>query len=337
MTVTLATVTGTFPAGTASTAVRFTPSSPVNIDGAPELLGASPVKAQVVNGALKAADGTSALQLPVTSQGTPVGATGFWFWTVTNLPGIPPFSFFLTADSDLTDLVNSPASGPGSGVSSFNTRTGAVTPQSGDYSSFYDATGAAATAESNAQAFATSAVGTETTRALAAEALLAPLASPALTGNPTAPTQGAGNNSTRLATTAYADSSSSTAAAGKVNRSGDTMTGYVAPAVVALTDGSSVALNAALGNDFRWTLGASSHTLAAPSNPVNGQSITIAIKYSGSFTPLFNSVYDFGANGAPSWTATSGKTDYCGFRYDSALNGAAGAWAYMGSVLGLTS
>ena len=33
----------------------------------------------------------------------------------------------------------------------------------------------------------------------------APLASPALTGSPTAPTQTAGNNSTRLATTAYAD------------------------------------------------------------------------------------------------------------------------------------
>lgn len=36
-------------------------------------------------------------------------------------------------------------------------------------------------------------------------ALKAPLASPALTGNPTAPTQSAGNNSTRVATTAYAD------------------------------------------------------------------------------------------------------------------------------------
>lgn len=35
--------------------------------------------------------------------------------------------------------------------------------------------------------------------------LKAPLASPALTGNPTAPTQIAGNNSTRIATTAYAD------------------------------------------------------------------------------------------------------------------------------------
>lgn len=37
----------------------------------------------------------------------------------------------------------------------------------------------------------------------AAEALLAPKASPTFTGNPTAPTQAAGNNSTRLATTAF--------------------------------------------------------------------------------------------------------------------------------------
>ena len=34
-------------------------------------------------------------------------------------------------------------------------------------------------------------------------ALKAPLASPALTGNPTAPTQSAGNDSTRVATTAF--------------------------------------------------------------------------------------------------------------------------------------
>jgi hypothetical protein len=37
--------------------------------------------------------------------------------------------------------------------------------------------------------------------------LKAPLASPALTGNPTAPTQSAGDNSTKLATTAYVDNS----------------------------------------------------------------------------------------------------------------------------------
>lgn len=43
----------------------------------------------------------------------------------------------------------------------------------------------------------------ETTRAQAAEALLAPLASPAFTGSPTAPTQTTGDNSTKVATTAF--------------------------------------------------------------------------------------------------------------------------------------
>lgn len=42
----------------------------------------------------------------------------------------------------------------------------------------------------------------------------APLASPALTGNPTAPTQSAGNNSTRIATTAYADAAATAVASG---------------------------------------------------------------------------------------------------------------------------
>lgn len=43
------------------------------------------------------------------------------------------------------------------GVASFNSRTGAITPEAGDYSSFYDAAGAAATAQSNAESYAASA------------------------------------------------------------------------------------------------------------------------------------------------------------------------------------
>lgn len=46
--------------------------------------------------------------------------------------------------------------------------------------------------------------------------LKAPLASPALTGNPTAPTQTAGNNSTRVATTAYVDAAVVAGASGYV-------------------------------------------------------------------------------------------------------------------------
>src|SRR5271157_5118161 len=54
------------------------------------------------------------------------------------------------------------------------------------------------------------AIGSSATYALAdhvhpSDTARAPLASPAFTGNPTAPTQSAGNNSTRLATTAYLD------------------------------------------------------------------------------------------------------------------------------------
>lgn len=60
------------------------------------------------------------------------------------------------------------------------------------------------------------ALAAETARAEAAEALLAPLASPALTGAPTAPTVSAGDNSTKLATTAYADNSAAAAAGSKL-------------------------------------------------------------------------------------------------------------------------
>ena len=46
-------------------------------------------------------------------------------------------------------------------------------------------------------------IATETARATAAEALLAPKASPALTGTPTAPTAAPGTNTTQVATTAF--------------------------------------------------------------------------------------------------------------------------------------
>lgn len=90
----------------------------------------------------------------------------------------------------------SPGSGTGavtvsataSAVASVNGRSGVVVLGPADVGA--DASGAAAA---------------EATRALAAEALLAPKASPALTGNPTVPTQAPSTNSTRAASTAYAD------------------------------------------------------------------------------------------------------------------------------------
>lgn len=78
--------------------------------------------------------------------------------------------------------------------------------------------------------------------------LKANLASPALTGTPTAPTQAQGNNSTRLATTAYVD----TGLAGKLNTSGGSLAG-----------GLSIIANA----------GTSAAPMLAIRNTVNGQAM----------------------------------------------------------------
>lgn len=107
------------------------------------------------------------------------------------------------------------AASAASGVVSFNSRTGAVSPASADYS-VAQVTGAAPLASptfTGTPAAPTPSASDNSTKIATtayvdtADALKANLASPALTGNPTAPTQTAGNNSTRLATTAYVDSS----------------------------------------------------------------------------------------------------------------------------------
>jgi hypothetical protein len=86
--------------------------------------------------------------------------------------------------------------GGGGAVSSVFGRSGVVIAAIGDYT-VAQVTGAAS------QTFVTTSVATETARAEAAEALLAPLASPALTGTPTAPTAAPGDTSTQLATDAF--------------------------------------------------------------------------------------------------------------------------------------
>lgn len=115
--------------------------------------------------------------------------------------------------------------------------------------------------------------------------------------------------------------------------SGGVMTTYIAPKVITLTDGATVAIDASLGNIFDWPLAASAHTLGAPTNPVDGETITVRIAYSGAFTPLFNAIYDFAAIGQPTWTATSGKADEVAFRYKATTN----KWRYIGAGLGYTT
>jgi|SRR5579872_232268 len=119
-----------------------------------------------------------------------------------------------------------------------------------------------------------------------------------------------------------------------VSISGGTLTQFIAPAVVALTfvGAGTTLVNAALGNDFRLTLTASTTTLGNPSNSVDGQRIDFQITQGtgGSFTLAYGGNYDFGAAGAPTLSTAAGKVDVLGFVYNAAL----GKWVYLGTALG---
>ena len=107
--------------------------------------------------------------------------------------------------------------------------------------------------------------------------------------------------------------------------------GYVAPAVVNLTDAATIAVDAALGNDFRVTIEAS-RAVGTPVNPIDGQRITFQITQGagGSFAVAWSSAYKFGAAGAPVLSKDDGATDVVGFIYNAAKS----SWLYAGSALG---
>jgi hypothetical protein len=93
-------------------------------------------------------------------------------------------------------------------------------------------------------------------------AAYAPLASPALTGTPTAPTAAPGTNSTQLASTAYADA----IAALKLSLTGGTMSGAIAMGankITGLANGGAAADAAAFGQilALQATTGAAGYTL----------------------------------------------------------------------------
>jgi hypothetical protein len=144
-----------------------------------------------------------------------------------------------TAPLDVANksYVDSAVSGVAVGVSSFNTRTGAITLTSGDVTTALTFTPYNATNPSGYQTASqvsavlpvasstlpsmdgAAAIGTGTTWARSdhvhpADTTRAPLASPNLTGTPTAPTATAGTNTTQLATTAFVGAAISAGAAG---------------------------------------------------------------------------------------------------------------------------
>ena len=91
-----------------------------------------------------------------------------------------------------------------------------------------------------------------------------------------------------------------------------------APKVVTLTDGTTIATNAALGNDFRVTL-TGNHTLGAPSNPTDGQRVIYQVSQdsTGSRTLAYNAVFDFGTPGTPTLATTASSTAMLRFVYNA--------------------
>lgn len=133
----------------------------------------------------------------------------------------------------------------------------------------------------------------------------APLASPALTGNPTAPTQTAGNNSTRLATTAFVQ----TAIAGV------SLTGYAQLAAANnFTDNQTITGNLTVSGtvsvaDSAYGVGWNGSTLVPTRNALYDKIETLAplsnpvfsgtVSVSGALT-VTNEAYGVGWNGATS-------------------------------------
>jgi len=71
-------------------------------------------------------------------------------------------------------------------------------------------------------------------------------------------------------------------------------------------------------------------TFSAPSNNVEGAFICLEINYNGSHTIAFNTVFEFAASTAPTFTSTDGKTDILVFRYNGSV------WQEVGRTLNLS-
>lgn len=106
--------------------------------------------------------------------------------------------------------------------------------------------------------------------------------------------------------------------------------GLVAPAVVTLVSGATIAVNASLGNDFRLKATANA-AIGNPSGAVDGQRVTFQITQGKSGLSLtWGSQYKFGAAGVPVLSTVAGGTDVVGFIYNASL----GSWLCAGVALG---
>ena len=101
------------------------------------------------------------------------------------------------------------------------------------------------------------------------------------------------------------------------------------PQVALSSSSNAVAWDAsAAPNAFHLTT--ENTTFSAPSNNVEGAFISIEINYNGSHSIAFNTIFEFAASTAPTFTSSDGKTDILVFRYNGAV------WQEVGRTLNLS-
>ena len=135
----------------------------------------------------------------------------------------------------------------------------------------------------------------------------APLSSPALTGTPTAPTAGSGTNTTQIATTAFVAAATS----GGVSLSAaNTWTAGQRAEITTLTDGSTITPNLNDSNNYVVVL-AGNRTIANPTNITAGQSGSIFVTQdgTGSRTAAWGSYWDWAGGAAPTLSTGASQVD----------------------------
>ena len=116
-------------------------------------------------------------------------------------------------------------------------------------------------------------------------------------------------------------------------KTGGAFTGRVAPAVFALTFATTIAVNAALGNECNVTLTSSAGTLGSPSNPVDGQTLIVNVKQdaTGGRTMAFGAAYSFSTSlPSPTLSTAANARDKLGFIYHAATS----KWDFVAFVSG---
>ena len=152
------------------------------------------------------------------------------------------------------------------------------------------------------------------------------------------PSSGAwGNNSKQIQAVADGSSAQHVMTYGQgLKKAGDTMTGYIAGAVFALTFGTSITVDSDLGNQCTIVLTASTGTLANPTGtPHDGQKLIVKVVQdsTGSRTMAFGSNYKFGTSApSPTLSTTASGWDYLNFVYNADKS----KWDFLGIVGGFS-